>query len=280
MCYYNFTTMKQLYLAIFIAIFVGHAEAKTTYIPTYDNRIMMIENGGIDSLTNQTHSLTMVSKDGIVSCTLAQQVVSEELVREIKRAKNAAGWAMVAAGLSSASAGMAQSQMNYGHNKGWAMQRYIDARENTNASIAASANATAQAEDLKTLLLDLVVRNNSHKEMLITDMDRGAVWFILPNCEIRIPLLKDEESHFRISSCNPLDENVKYINALGTSTLEKYTIGLETDMSWFVPITKKAKKGLRFDSDAEDGYMWINKETMVIKHVSDEELEEIKKNYD
>ena len=72
--------MKQLYLAIFIAIFVGHAEAKTTYIPTYDNRIMMIENGGIDSLTNQTHSLTMVSKDGIVSCTLAQQVVSEELV--------------------------------------------------------------------------------------------------------------------------------------------------------------------------------------------------------
>ena len=116
--------------------------------------------------------------------------------------------------------------------------------------------------------------------MLITDMDRGAVWFILPNCEIRIPLLKDEESHFRISSCNPLDENVKYINALGTSTLEKYTIGLETDMSWFVPITKKAKKGLRFDSDAEDGYMWINKETMVIKHVSDEEFKEIKKNYD
>lgn len=271
--------MKHFYLVLFIAILVGRAEAKTTYIPTYDNRITMMENGEIDSLTNQTHSLTMVSKDGIVTCTLAQQVVSEELVREIKRAKNAAGWAMVAAGLSSASAGMAQSQINYGHNKGWAMQRYIDARENTDASIAASANATAQAEDLKTLLLDLVVRNNSQKEMLITDMDRGAVWFILPNCEIRIPLLKDEESHFRISSCNPLDENVKYINALGTSTLEKYTVELETDSAWFVPISKKSKKGLRFDANNEDGYMWINKETMVIKHVSEEELKEIRKNY-
>ena len=68
--------MKQIFLAIFIAISVTHAVAKTTYIPTYDNRIMMIENGEIDSLTNQTHSLTMVSKDGIVSCMLAQQVVS------------------------------------------------------------------------------------------------------------------------------------------------------------------------------------------------------------
>ena len=37
---------------------------------------------------------------------------------------------------------------------------------------------------------------------------------------------------------------------------------------------------LRFDTDAEDGYMWINKETMAIKHVSGEEFKEIKKNYD
>lgn len=69
---------------------------------------MLIENGDIDSLTNQAHSLTMVSKDGIVSCTLAQQVVSENLVRDIKRAKSSAGWAMVAAGLSSMNAGMAR----------------------------------------------------------------------------------------------------------------------------------------------------------------------------
>lgn len=271
--------MKKILIVTFCLLGL-ELQAKTTYIPTYDNRIIMIENGELDSVTNQTHSLTMVSKDGLVTCTLAQQVVSEELVREIKRAKSAAGWAMVAAGLSSFNAGMAQNQMNHTRNKGWAMQRYVDAREDTNTSIAASASATAQAEDLKTLLLDLVVRNNSQKEMLITDMDRGAVWFILPNCEIRIPLSKDEECHFRISSCNPLDENVKYINALGTSTLEKYTIGLETEMSWFVPINKKSINGLRFDTDEEDGYMWINKETMVIKYVSDEEFKDIKKNYD
>lgn len=269
---------KIIALSFFICIFAINIQAKTTYIPTYDNRLLLIENGEVDSLTNKSHSLVMSSKDGLITCTLAQQVVSQELVRDIKRAKSAAGWSMVAAALSSASEGMAQSQMNSGYNKGWAMQNYVNARENTNASLAASADARAQAEDLKTLLLDLVVRNNSQKEMLITDMDRGLVWFVLPNCEVRLPLLKDEECHFRISSCNPMDENVKYINALGTSTLEKYTIGLETDISWYVPISNKALKSLRFETDQQNGYIRIVKETMAMSVVTEEEFRVIKAN--
>lgn len=259
-----------------VCFFAVHIQAKTTYIPTYDNRLLLIENGEVDTITNNGHSLVASSKDGLITCTLVQQVVSQDLVREIKRAKNAAGWAIVAAALSSVNEGMAQSQMNNGNDRGWAMQNYVDARENTNASLAESANAKAKAEDLKTLLLDLVVRNNSQKEMLITDMDRGLVWFILPNGEVRLPLLKDEECHFRVSSCNPLDENVKYINALGTSTLEKYTVGLETDISWYVPISTKVLKGLRFETNQRNGYVKIDKETMTMNIVSEEEFKCIK----
>lgn len=182
---------------------------------------------------------------------------------------------MVAAGLSSLNEGVAQAQMESGYQQGWAMHNYVDARNATDASLAASANAKATAEDLKTLLLDLVVRNNSTKEMLITDMDRGLVWFVLPGCEVRLPLLKDEECHFRISSCNPLDENVKYINALGTSTLEKYTVGLETDLSWYVPISNKAVKGLRFETSERDGYIKIDKESMAMSYVSEREFNTI-----
>jgi hypothetical protein len=272
--------MRKILLLMFVCFYAIHIQAKTTYIPTYNNRLLLIENGVVDSVKNETHSLMMVSKDGLITCTLAQQVVSEDLVRDIKRAKSAAGWAVVAAALSSASEGMAQSQMNRGYNKGWAMQNYVYSRENTKASLAASADAQAQAEELKTLLLDLVIRNNSQKEMLITDMDRGLIWFVLPNCEVRLPLLKDEECHFRISSCNPLDENVKYVNALGTSTLEKYSLGLETELLWYVPISKNAIKGLRFDTDQKDGYIKINKETMAMSFVSDEEFKIIKKEYD
>ena len=80
------------------------------------------------------------------------------------------------------------------------------------------------------------------------------------------------------SSCNLLDENVKYINALGTSTLEKYTVGLETDISWYVPISNKALKSLRFETDQRNGYIKIDKETMAMSVVSDEEFKAIKDN--
>lgn len=266
-------------VSFFICVFAMFTQAKTTYIPTYDNRLILIENGEMESLVNKANSLVMFSKDGLITCTLTQQVVSQDLVHDIKRFKKAAGWAMVAAAFSSVSEGMAQNQMNSGYNKGLAMQNYVNARENTKTSLAASADAKAQAEYLKTLLLDLVVRNNSDKEMIITDMDRGLVWFVLPNCEVRLPLLKDEESHFRISSCNPMDENVKYINALGTSTLEKYTIGLETDISWYVPLSNKALKDLRFETEQKDGYIRIVKETMAMSVVSEEEFRTIKANH-
>ncbi len=271
--------VKKISLAFLSCLLFIQVQAKTTYIPTYDNRLILIENGEVDSLSNQAHSLVMPSKDGLITCIIAQQIVSQDLVRDIKRAKNAAGWAMVAAALSGVNEGIAQSQMNSGYNQGWAVQNYVNARDNTKASLATSADMQAQAEDLKTLLVDLIVRNNSTTEMLITDMDRGLVWFVLPNCEVRLPLPKNEECHFRISSCNPLDENVKYINAIGTSTLEKYTIGMETPLFWYVPISKNTIKGLRFNTDQKNGHIKIDKESMAMSYISDMDFYSIKANY-
>ena len=53
---------KTLILSMIVCIFVLYAQAKTTYIPTYDNRLLLIENGEVDSLTNTSHSLVMSSK--------------------------------------------------------------------------------------------------------------------------------------------------------------------------------------------------------------------------
>lgn len=262
---------------MFSCAFVFHIQARTTYIPTYENRLIMIEDGELDSLSNKSHALIMSSKDNVITCTLAQQVVSENLVREIKKAKSAAVWAAVAAGFSSANKGMARSQMTYGYDKGLAMEQYIDARENTYASLAASENAQTRAEGLKTLLLDIVIRNNSPKEMQITDMDRGLVWYILPYSEVRLPLLKDEECHFRVSSSHPLDENVKYINAIGSNALKKYTVGMETNYSWYIPVSKKTMKDFNFETDQRKGYIKIDKESMSMNYVSVEELRELKK---
>lgn len=74
------SNMRKNAFSFFICIFATNIQAKTTYIPTYDNRLLLIENGEVDSLTNKSHSLVMSSKDGLITCTLAQQVVSQELV--------------------------------------------------------------------------------------------------------------------------------------------------------------------------------------------------------
>ena len=57
---------------------------------------------------------------------------------------------------------------------------------------------------------------------------------------------------------------------------DKYTIGIETDISWYVPISKKALKGLRFGTEQKNGYIKIDKETMAMTAISEEEFEVIK----
>ena len=261
------------FLFLFLAL---QAQSKTTYIPSYANRLILIENGKIDTTENQQRVLSRPSQDGAITCSLVQQVVTPELVKAIKSAKSAAGWAMVAAGFSAASAGYSIGRMNSRPVDGFMVSNYVNAHELTGASLDYSASAMAQAEDLKMLYVDLLVKNDSEKELLITDMDKGLVWFVMPNNEMALHLSKGEEGHFRIAPCGALDENVKYINAVATSTLEKYTIGLETDLFWYIPMSEKAVQNLNFPTYIKGGYIRVDKESMRMKALSEEEFRTIK----
>ena len=261
------------FLFLFLAL---QAQGKTTYIPSYANRLILIENGKIDTIDNQQRVLARSSQDGAITCSLVQQVVTPELVKAIKSAKSAAGWAMVAAGFSAASAGYSIGRMNSRPVDGFMVSNYVNAHELTGASLDYSASAMAQAEDLKMLYVDLLVKNDSEKELLITDMDKGLVWFVMPHNEMALHLSKGEEGHFRIAPCGALDENVKYINAVATSTLEKYTIGLETDLFWYIPMSEKAVQNLNFPTYIKGGYIRVDKESMRMKALSEEEFRTIK----
>ena len=261
------------FLLFFLAL---QAQGKTTYIPSYANRLILIENGKIDTTDNQQRVLARSSQDGAITCSLVQQVVTPELVKAIKSAKSAAGWAMVAAGFSAASAGYSIGRMNSRPVDGFMVSNYVNAHELTGASLDYSASAMAQAEDLKMLYVDLLVKNDSEKELLITDMDKGLVWFVMPHNEMALHLSKGEEGHFRIAPCGALDENVKYVNAVAISTLEKYTIGLETDLFWYIPMSEKAVQNLNFPTYIKGGYIRVDKESMRMKALSEEEFRTIK----
>ena len=52
----------------------------------------------------------------------------------------------------------------------------------------------------------------------------------------------------------------------------------ETDISWYVPISKKALKGLLFETEQKEGYIRIDKETMAMSVVSLEDFRTIQAN--
>lgn len=259
--------MKTRIILMTLCFIALQAVAKTTYIPTYDNSLILVENGKQHQAANRQRVCSLAADDGLITCSIVQEIVSPELVKSIKRAKSAAGWSLVGELASAAAEGATVSRMNDKGANGNRVQRYVNQRELTDDMATESDLAKQKAEELKTLMVDLVVKNNSDKEMMITDMDMGLVWFILPHSELALPLAKGEECHYRISSAAPLDENVKYISATANSTLEKYTVEKETDQYWYVPVSDKAKKGLRFESDKKDGFIRIDKETMEMTHL-------------
>ena len=263
-----------LFIAAFTLLSLA-LQAKTTYIPTYFNRILAIENGQIDSLSGRQHLLQLDSRDRQVTFTIAHQEVSPDLVKAIKQAKRAAGWTSVASGLMAGAGTFSQVQLIRGESRGY-IAGVIEGQYASGGLAAASADAYAQARELKTLMVDLIVTNHSDKEIQITDMDQGLVWYVMPQKDIALPLLKGEECHFRISPAAHPDENVKYVNVLTDSYLEKYTIALETDRYWYVPISDRAKQGLGFDCPMEEGYIKVNKESLRMNAIATDDFKAIK----
>ena len=269
-------SMKRLLLTAILALSVSWSFAKSTYIPTYNNKIILIEDGQMNTLENQRQLLQLDSKDNLISCQVVQQVVSPDLINAIKRAKRSAGWSMALSGLAGASNIYSDVRLFTGNARGYDYANAVVSGALSREAAEASANSYAQAEELMTLMVDFVVKNNSDKEMMITDIDRGLMWFILPHQEAILPLAKGEECHFRVSSSAPLTENVKYINVSANSFIEKYTVALETDSYWYLPISERVKDMLGFDTSMEEGYIKVDKESMKKSAVSPEDFKEIK----
>lgn len=73
-----------------------------------------------------------------------------------------------------------------------------------------------------------------------------------------------------------MTENVKYINVSANSYVEKYTVALETDGYWYIPISERVKRMLGFDSPMEEGYIKVDKESLRMIAVTTDDFKQIK----
>lgn len=260
-----------------LLICIQPAVAKTTYIPNYDNKIIVIDAGKVDSVISYHRVLDYTTSDGLISCSIVQQVVTPDLVKEIKRMKRTAGWAATASVLGAVSSGISSAQLSSGRANGNDVINYVNSREITNQSLDMSADASAKAEELMDLMIDLMVRNNSDKEILVNDMTTGQNWFVLPKSFTYISIRKDENVSLRVSPVAHLDENVRYFHIASTSQVKKYELSHETDTHWYIPNQHSARKNFHCQNDgAKDGYIRIDKETMQGTIITEAELKAIK----
>lgn len=253
------------------------AYAKTTYLPSYDNKLIIIDGGKVDSIESYRRTLDYTTSDGTISCSVVQQLVTPELVKDIKRMKRIAGWSAAAGALSAASSGISGAQLSTGRGSGYDVVNYINMRENTAQSINQAADASAKADELMELLIELVVKNNSDKEILVNDMNTGQNWFVLPNSWTYISIRKDENISLRVSSVVPLNENVKYFHIVSTSDVRKYDLSLETDSYWYIPNQYTPRKKFHCTEKTTGGYIKIDKESMQGTIISEEEFKKLKK---
>ena len=271
------TLVMRKWILLLLLVTGLNAVAKTTYIPAYFNTLVILDNGKVDSVQNYQRILEYDTEDGLVSISILQQYVTPELVKEIKQMKRTEGWASVAAGLSAFSSGYSKGQMYSGRVTGYNVRNYIESRDNMNQSIYLAESANATAESLMELMVDVLIRNNSEKEILINDMERGLTWFVMPKGDVIIPAQKDESMNLRISSVNPLDEKIRYAHFLSTSKMKKYDLKHETDSFWYVNNNLSARKTFHCTDDNNEGYLKIDKETMYTIVISEDELKNIKK---
>lgn len=219
-------------------------DAKTTYIPKYRSYIHIADKGDTISVANILPDLELEDKNGLFSIRIGHEVVTENKVKTIKRAKRAAGWATLSAVMSGVSAAFSDNSLQY-------LIRSTNARLTSELAGLYSANANAE----KNLDIYMWVDNTTDDELVVNDMDRGLIWYILPHQSLKLKLFNPDASRLRIS--DPKNDLIRYAVVAAGSSVAKWNVAWENDEYWIV---ESALDGAPATDTVVSYYIKINKE--------------------
>lgn len=214
---------------IAMLFFVVVALSNTTYIPTYRSYLHIVIEGDTVAVENNLDTLELTDPGGMFSLRLDHEDVTKEKVKAIKRMKRAAGWATFAAVMTGISSAFSSNNLDF----------FIRSESFHMASDLTSIYK-ANANDEKTLEIDLWIDNTSDHELMVCDMERGLTWWVLPRQSMQLKLNNPEASTLRIS--DPQSKIVRYASAVVGSKVTKWEIDIETDDYWFGIAYKDSNK--------------------------------------
>lgn len=247
--------MKKVLFMMAMLMVTASAGAKTTYIPSYRSYIHIVNR--TDTVKNESKALTleMAEASGMFTVRFEHEDVTSDKVKSIKQAKAIAGWMTVTSLASGVGSAFTKDNMSF-------MAMYAGA--NITSDIAEIQAANAESEQL--LQLALCIDNTTDGELMVADLDRGMVWYVQPHETLRLATANPDATRLRISDIR--SEQIRYVSAIGGSSLTKYMIGYEDDECWIVPVKDKDEK--------KGDYKRINKHNFSEAFLTDDQFQQIK----
>lgn len=248
--------MKRLMTFVLVMLAGLTASAKTTYIPTYASYIHIVYGSDTISVCNNIEYLELSDSGGMFNIVIEHEVITNEKVKSIKRAKRAAGWAAFAAVVGGVSANLKNSSRYY---------RVTPRNEHFWNYYAEFYDYNAKKE--QALGIKMYIENTSGAELMINDMERGLTWYLPPKSVLDVSSANPNSSNLRISDIK--NTKVRYTSILAGSFATKYDICYEDDECWITDIyTREHYQTVLV------GYKYISKSTYEVKEMVASEYEE------
>ena len=219
--------MRRTIFLFALCMLVTSTYGKTTYIPAYRSYIHIVNVADtISAASSVLGDMELSEENGMFTISIEHEDVTKDKVKAIKRAKRTAGWAIASAVLSGVSAAFSNNSLQY-------------LVRSTNAQIASQLAGfySATANNEQKLKIDMWIHNTSNEELMVNDLERGLLWYILPQHSLHITMNNPDAANLRISNIE--NNTIRYVAAMAGSMLNKWEVGWEDDNSWIVAVYKK-----------------------------------------
>ena len=261
--------MKKFSILFALLVVPFLIEAKTTYIPHYNSYIAIEDaDGNVTSENSLKLLVSLFDKDKTFRLSIAQEEMTSDKVKTIKRAKAAAGWQAASAILSSVASLSNGSSSSF-------QSRLNIANEEICMELADMYAKNAVSEQV--LSIEVQFENLSDNEMMLHDMERGLVWFVRPGNSFVIKLHNPDVLQLRISDAKDVTSNVHYARLAAGNSVEKVEVSYETD-SYILSVQKASNDAMYItkNNTNSDIYWLYDKKEFIGRRIDEAEYKRLK----
>lgn len=221
--------MKRIIVLLLLAVSFTIVNAKGSYVPTAFARINVTCGDRYFCDSTSLRTLSVDGYDNLFKVSIEHESLSRDYIKNIRRTKRAANWAMAAAILSGVSAGM--NNLNTPRD---AVNYMID-MDNAYYSASLSGFYREEAADLQRLKILCTIENTSREELIVNDQVNGLCWFIDPGEELSLPLGNPGIRNLRIAPAKYDENRIHRVSLQAANMLERGTMKYEDEEYVIVP---------------------------------------------